>query len=92
MLHLKIEEQGVIELPDWIGGTSLTLAEIGAIACMACMQNGSEVPELAERVKSVEIGLEIVSLQEKGVLTAKRDGNRITLEINIDAVMPKSIE
>ena len=34
-----VTENTPAHLPDWIGETSLTLAEIGAVVCMACLPN-----------------------------------------------------
>lgn len=91
-LTLKIEDQSTIELPDWIGGTSLTLEEIGALACFACLQNGSKVPEVSERIGTPEIAAAMGTLKEKGVLKATLNGNRVSLEIDLDVVMPSSLQ
>lgn len=91
MLNLKIEEQGGIELPDWISGTSLTLEEIGTIVAFACLRNGTQVPESMERMKSPEVTAAIVSLKEKGVLKASITENKITVDINLEAVLPASL-
>lgn len=92
MLTLKIDDQDEISLPDWIGGTSLTLEEIGAIACFACLQNGSEVPEVSERIGTPEMAAAMGTLKEKGVLKATLNGNRVLLEIDLDAVMPSCLQ
>lgn len=90
-ISLKIEDQDEITLPDWIGGTSLTLAEIGAIACFACLQNGSEVPEVSERIGTEEMARAMGSLKEKGVMKAQLVGSRLSVEIDLDAVSPASL-
>ena len=91
-LRLKIEDQNEIELPDWIGGTSLTLAEIGAVACLGCLRSGSEVPEVMERIGTPEMAEAMGSLKAKGVLQAFFDGARISVEIDLDAVLPSSLQ
>ena len=92
MLKLKIDEQDEISLPDWIGGTSLTLAEIGAIACFGCLQNGSEVPEVSERIGTPEMTEAIKSLKDKGVIKMEINGNRVSMEIDLDVVLPPSLQ
>ena len=92
MLNLKIDEQSAITLPDWIGGTSLTLAEIGAVACFACLQNGSEVPEVSERIGTPEMKEALESLRDKGVIKMQINGNRISIEIDLDVVLPPSLK
>lgn len=91
-ITLKLEDQNEIDLPDWIGGTSLTLAEIGAVACLGCLQSGSEVPEVRERIGTLEMAEAILSLKAKGVLTATINGNRVAMEIDLDAVLPPSLQ
>ena len=91
-LTLKIEDQDEICLPDWIGGTSLTLAEIGVITCFACLQNGSEVLEVSERIDTPEMAEAIKSLKDKGVIKTEIDGNRVSMEIDLDVVMPPSLQ
>lgn len=92
MLNLKIDEQDEISLPDWIGGTSLTLSEIGAIACFGCLQNGSEVPEVSERIGTPEMTEAIKSLKDKGVIKMEINGNRVSMEIDLDVVLPPSLQ
>jgi hypothetical protein len=91
-LRLKLEDQNEIDLPDWIGGTTLTLAEIGAVACLGCLQAGSEVPEVMERIGTLEMAEAMQSLKAKGVLSATMNGNRVTMEIDLDAVLPSSLQ
>jgi hypothetical protein len=91
-MNLKIEDQNEIELPDWIGGTSLTLSEIGAIACMGCIRNGSEVPEVMERLEKQEMVEALASLQAKGVLSLELTDNKLSVEIDLDAVLPSSLK
>lgn len=91
-LTLKIEDQDEICLPDWIGGTSLTLEEIGAITCFGCLQNGSEVPEVAARIGTPEMSRTMESLKAKGVLKASLAGNRVSVEIDLDVVLPPSLQ
>lgn len=86
--NMTLDEQDEISLPCWIGGTSLTLEEIGAITCFACHQSGCEVPEVSERIGTPEMAVAIGTLQKKGLLKATLNGNRVLLEIDLAAVMP----
>lgn len=91
-LRLKIEDQNEIELPDWIGGTTLTLSEIGAVTCLACLRAGSEVPEVVERLGTPEMAEAMKSLKTKGVLSATRNGNRLSIDIELKTVLPSSLQ
>jgi hypothetical protein len=91
-LYLIPEEQGAITLPDWIGGASLTLAEIGAIACFACLRNESEVPEVSERIGTPEMMEALQSLKDKGVIKISTTGNRVSVQIDLTPVMPACLK
>ncbi len=91
MNPLHLQDQGTILLPDWIGGSTLTLAEIGAIACFHSFQSASEVPEVAARISSPEMAEAIKSLGQKGILQLTQSGNRVSIEIDLDPTAPPSI-
>ena len=90
-MNLKIDDDNEISLPDWIGGTTLTLAEIGAVACLGCLQAGSEVPEVSERIETPEMTEAMQSLKAKGVIKIAINGNRVSMEIDLNAVTPPSL-
>jgi hypothetical protein len=92
MTILKLEDQNEIELPDWIGGTTLTLAEIGAVACLACLQAGSEVPEVMERIGTPEMAEAMQSLKAKGILSVTMNGDRVAMSLDLDAARPASLQ
>lgn len=93
-LNLNIENRGVIELPDWLGATSLTLSEVGAVAVLTCMQSqeGELPPEMNERFVCDDMLAAMMSLREKGVLDASvTDEGVIRMSVNLDAVAPASM-
>ena len=90
-MTLKLADQDTIELPDWIGGTSLTLEEIGVIAVLACVQNGSAVPEVTARLGTLETAKCLQSLQHKKVMVGHVVGDRVKIEIDLLAVLPSSL-
>lgn len=92
MTILKLEDQNEIELPDWIGGTTLTLAEIGAVACLACLRAGSQVPEVMERIGTPEMAEAMQSLKAKGVIDVVMHGDRVAMSIDLDAARPASLQ
>lgn len=89
-LHLRNTDD--IELPGWIGASKLTLSEIGAVAVLACLQNGDQSKGLAERMTSPEMKDALAALKEKGVFNPSvvKDGGktRITLGVELDVVAP----
>ena len=86
-MELQIASDDEITLPDWIGATSLTLAEIGAVACPACMKNGNK--ESGARMQTEEMAAALGTLKEKNVLQVSLEGKRLSMEIDLDAVAPE---
>ena len=89
-MNLKIDHEDTIELPNWIGGTSLSLAEIGAIACFACVQNKCAIPEVYERLNSEDFGEAVLSLKEQGIIHVELKEGNVSISLNLDAVIPAS--
>lgn len=85
-MEMKLAYNAEITLPDWIGATSLTLAEIGAVACLACMINGNQ--ESADRMQTEEMAAALRTLKDKNVLRVSAEGGHLSMEINLDAVAP----
>ena len=85
-MELQLAPDEEITLPDWIGATSLSLAEIGAVACLACMKNGNK--ESAARMQTEEMAAALGTLKEKNVLQVSLEGKRLSMEIDLDAVAP----
>lgn len=89
-MELELQNPNTIELPAWIGRSNLTLPEIGAIAVLACLQNGEK--DLEDRMASPEFQKTAKSLSDREVFKAsvkKVDGHvRVTLEIDLDVVAP----
>lgn len=54
MLTLKPYNDEEITLPNWIGETSLTLAEIGAVVCLSCLKSGNTSDAMGERMGAEE--------------------------------------
>ncbi len=90
-LELQIKDDNEICLPDWIAASKLTLAEIGAVACLACMETGSGGYKelLTERLGSCEMKEAFEGLELKGVMSAKLVGNSLTMRLDLDAVAPR---
>lgn len=90
-LTLQIKDEDEICLPDWIGSSSLSLTEIGAVACLACLetQGGGHMELLSKRLTSLEFKAVLTSLQKKGVLKSSLNGNHLSMELDLDVVAPE---
>lgn len=93
-MELHVCDENDITLPNWIGATSLTLEEIGAVAVLGCVQSGVSFKELDVRFQSPEMAAALASLKEKGVFkpTMQEVGDgRVVLQLNVDldVVAPK---
>ena len=92
-LSLRLYENcNEITLPDWIGECSMTLAEIGAVACIASFKsNNSE--GLHARLESKEMQDCIVSLRNRGVFDIKinEENKSLIIHCNLDPVTPERI-
>ncbi len=84
--HLKLAAANEITLPNWIGATSLTLAEIGAVACLACMKDGNK--ESAARMDTEEMSEALRTLKEKNVLQLSLEGKSLSMTIDLDVLAP----
>lgn len=82
------EHDNQIVLPSWIGGTSLTISEIGAIACFA---SDWDIPEVAARLKTPEMAAAMQSLRQQGIMKMEPYGNRVTVVIDLDVLLPSSL-
>lgn len=90
-IALQIKNEDEISLPSWIAATSLTLSEIGAIACLACAQTEGAHPELtSDRLSHPDMSDAIIALKEKGVFKVEATGpNKIKLIFNLNVIAPK---
>lgn len=91
-LDLELKSTDSIELPDWISGSELSLAEIGAIVSFLCLIKNGEVTEVAQRMKSIEMTAAIASLKQKGILNAGIEGNKVIVDIDLEALIPESLK
>lgn len=87
-MELTLKDSDAIELPGWIGGSMLTLDEIGAVACFCCAQIASDDDNLARRMASSEFKKAVDGLKAKGVFNTCLVGKTLTVQIDLDAVMP----
>ena len=87
-MELTLNDSAAIELPGWIGGSMLTLDEIGAVACFCCEQIASDDDNLARRIASPEFKKAVDGLKAKGVFNTCLVGKTLTVQIDLDAVMP----
>ena len=90
-LELRLKDEGEIVLPDWIAVCNLTLAEIGAVVCMATVPTraGGYEDLLAIRMSSDETHAALTTLQQKGVLVAQKSEGKVSLNIELDVVAPE---
>ncbi len=91
-MKFKIDDDGEITLPDWIGGSKLTLAEIGAVAVFACLTNNGDDTGLAEKISSPEMKKAIEGLKEKGVFKVTFADGEAKIEIDLDVVKNEEIQ
>lgn len=82
-LELTLKNDDEITLPASIAGSSLTLAEIGAVAVLACLQNGEEIPA---RINSDEMQDAMFSLKDKGVFRPSFADGKVIITVDLEAV------
>lgn len=95
-ISLRLDNDNEITLPSRLVASSLTLAEIGAVACYACviasLDNGDlerHQDTIKERMGSPEMLAAIESLKAKGVIKPPvLSGNSLSLELDLDVVLP----
>ncbi len=85
-MGLELKQEDEISLPDWIGETSLTLAEIGAVVCLACAQKGNQA---AFRIGDENMAKACDTLKEKGVLIAEIKGKKLSIHLDLNVVAPE---
>lgn len=85
-LKFNLHDDGEVTLPGKIANSTLTLAEIGALVCLAALQTG-EVEINPARFDD-ELSAAIKSMQAKGVIKASVEGRTVKIEIDLDVVMP----
>lgn len=91
-LNLRIDTEDEINLPNWLGETSLTLEEIGVVACLACMQTGNVSDEMGERMSAEDTIRVMGSLKVKGVMKSAMNGNTLSLQIDLNGVAPPRLQ
>lgn len=84
-MELTIKNDDEITLPSWIGGSKLTLAEIGAVATLACLEIDGDSEHLAARMGSPEMAEAVKGLKEKGVFKVSVGGNEVGMTLDLDA-------
>lgn len=90
MPNLVFDEPDEITLPAWVGRTSLSLSEIGAVCVLACMQKEGIHPML-ERLESREMITASMALQEKGILKVSISGPKVEMLVCLDSVTPADV-
>ena len=83
-IEFTIDNHDEITLPDWIGGSKLTLAEIGAVAVLACLTSNGDDADLAARISSPEMKEATEGLKEKGVFKIALVDGVVKIEIDLD--------
>lgn len=90
-LTLKLDRGDAIEVPSCIIASPLSLAEIGAVVCLLCVQEKREYAHLegllARMTTSDELGEAYALLSRRGVIKLTRSGpNSVTLVLDLDAL------
>lgn len=86
-LTLSVQNDDEITLPAGIAVSSLSLAEIGAVVVMACLQH--EQPDqdgLAARMNSEEMMTASQSLKNKDILKIGMSEGKLSINIDLEAV------
>lgn len=85
-LVLDIHDDSEIKLPAEIANSTLSLAQIGAIVCLAALT--SDVDVSPERMGSPEMKAALDELRAAGVVEAKVAGGGVKIAINLEKAMP----
>ncbi|MFZ4776797.1 MAG: hypothetical protein ACOYM3_15610 [Terrimicrobiaceae bacterium] len=86
-VELIIEDPDGITLPAWIIESNLTLAEIGAVFCMACIKSNPGGEALKKRMGSKAMASALMALQKKGVLAVRQEGERVSCRLDLDRAL-----
>ena len=86
-LELTVKDDDEITLPKSIATSALTLAEIGAVVCMASIQMQDPDDEgIAVRLKSPEMLTALKSLRNRKVLEVVTEGKCVFIKLNLGEV------
>jgi len=87
-MEFFIKNNDEITLPGWIGGSSLTLQEIGAIVCLACLETDGDSEALGARFSSEEFSLCAKPLIERGIVKVSfnKEKSRMKMDIDLDEI------
>jgi hypothetical protein len=86
-MKLNLQPDNLISLPDWIGATQLSLSEIGAVVCLACLGEGDEGTK--RRIQTKEFQSAVKSLGRRGMIQPLRDDDgTVRIEIDLDVIAP----
>ena len=89
-LNLRIENEREIILPENIVSSSLTLAEIGAVAAFIALEAG-EIDLTSPRFASVEMAEAVTSLKAKGLLSASIVDRKVKINLNLENIPAASL-
>lgn len=92
IMNLKIDNENEVTLPNWIAQTSLTLAEIGAVVFVACLQGSPAPQEAFEKMGEPQMLEAIGSLKKMGVLLVSLQDNKLTLGLDLDVLRPQGLQ
>lgn len=85
-MNLELKREDEICLPVWIGSSHLTLAEIGAVVCIACAQKGNEAALRLEDPPMIEA---VHQLRDGGLLKAELNGNQLSINLDLEPARPE---
>lgn len=87
MIELTMEDKHAVNLPGGLAASPLTLSEIGAIACMACLVTPQENEDgIAARMKSPEMLRAMQSLRQRGLLKVVMDGKTVVMKFDLSSI------
>lgn len=85
-MDLELRHPDEFTLPGSIATSTLTLAEIGAVAIFASIEVLGGDDALVKRLQSAELAEAAKGLKAKGVLKIVMNGNHANVTLDIDSI------
>lgn len=85
-IELSIKDENHIILPAGVATSDLSLSEIGAIACLACLQTQIEKgTEMGARLESKEMIDALTALKLRGLFDVTVEEGKIVFHLNLES-------
>lgn len=78
----------LIELPNWLGYSDLSLGELGALVVFATAISQGVTPEFERHFTAPEFRTAFTKLKHRGVIEFSVEGNNVHLEIDLTSIDP----